>query len=314
MEARNFSDFRRLFKKNLWQSIPWSEFQKSLGKSVYFLGDDEASSLLVVQRLPFGLCYLDLPRGPLGSPDNAFYDDLKKIAKKERAVFARLSPEDRLNSKPVFSFRSSAKHFPERTIKIDLRLSEDEILKQMKPKGRYNIRLAQRHKVEVFKTDSVEDFYELLKETGDRDGFSHHPISYYETMLSVLGDSARLYLAKAEINDEMRVIAGGIFSFLEEDCIYYYGASARDKNARDKMAPYLIQWQAILDAKKEGKQSLDLLGIATDDSPRHSLAGVTRFKKQFGGQIINYPPAIEIVYRPFMYFAYRLWQFLKNLF
>jgi len=106
------------------------------------------------------------------------------------------------------------------------------------------------------------------------------------------------------------IIAGGIFVYLDECGIYYYGAS--DNEYRNLMAPYLIQWEAIKEAKKRGCKTYDFLGVAPENAKNHPWAGVTEFKKKFGGQIIDYPTAKEMVLRPFWYNVYRLYKFIKG--
>ena len=142
--------------------------------------------------------------------------------------------------------------------------------------------------------------YNILLQTGNRDGFGIHSKSYYQKMLEALGDKAQLLVAKYG----GKVIAGGIFVYLEEWGIYYYGAS--DHSYRKSMAPYLIQWHAIQEAKKRGCKFYDFLGIAPENTPNHPWAGVTDFKKKFGGQVVSYPQAKDMIIRPFWYWVYKM--------
>jgi lipid II:glycine glycyltransferase (peptidoglycan interpeptide bridge formation enzyme) len=313
MNAKTFKDFRRLFPKNLWQSIEWSSFQIALGNEVYFLGGDEVMCMFLVKKLPFGFSYIDMPRGPLGNTDAVFWEDIKKEGKKSKCIFTRISPMSFVLELPKMHINNRIKIFPETTLLLDLTLSEEDILKQMKPKGRYNIRLAQRNNIQIIESSDVSIFYSLLKETTRRDGFSGHNESYYKKMLESLGESVKMYLAEYVNEDNEKVyVAGGIFIFLDDTCTYYYGVSSNVY--RNLMAPYLIQWHAISEARKKGCTSYDFLGIAPEGSSSHSLAGVTRFKKQFGGNIQTYPDSIDIIYRPFMYIFYRGIQFFRSIF
>ena len=189
---------------------------------------------------------------------------------------------------------------PEASLILDLSSSEEDILAQMKPKGRYNIKVAQKNGVTVGSSENLDAFYGLLAGTGNRDGFGIHPRGYYETMLESLGDHAQLFLAR----HEGEVVAGGIFVYLGDWGIYYYGAS--DHAARSLMAPYLVQWEAIREAKKRDCRHYDFLGVAPRDALDHPWTGVTEFKKKFGGRVVNYPQAKEMAVRPFWYWAYRL--------
>jgi len=311
LNAKTFQEHRNNFKKNLWQSLEWSDFQIALKKHVVFFGNESSIGLGIIQNLLFGLKYLEIPRGPLGQTDKSFWDEVKKIAKENKYIFTKISPEQSLQYLPKWHFKSCDEKHPENTLILDLKLNDEELLKQMKPKGRYNIRVAQRHKIKVFESDNIEDFYSLLNETTERDNFSGHNIEYYQTMLEVLGDKAKLYLASTKNSKGKEVvISGGIFIFMDEVCTYYYGASSNEY--RNTMAPYLLQWHAISEARKKGFKYYDFLGIAPENTENHSLSGVTRFKKQFGGEHISYPSAKDIVYRPFIYTLYRLYKFIRK--
>jgi lipid II:glycine glycyltransferase (peptidoglycan interpeptide bridge formation enzyme) len=177
----------------------------------------------------------------------------------------------------------------------------------MKPKGRYNISVALRHGVNVekfvhvHKQENFADFYQLLKKTAQRDDFGIHPKYFYETLLETFGENSRLFLA---FSKDKKVIGGIIVIFYKDTATYYYGAS--DHAHRNLMAPYLLQWEAIREAKRRGMKYYDFLGIAPPGDKNHSYAGITEFKKKFGGKEVSYPTAFDIVYKPMLYKLYRL--------
>lgn len=80
------------------------------------------------------------------------------------------------------------------------------------------------------------------------------------------------------------------------------------------MAPYLLQWQAMLHAKAAGCEKYDLGGIKTGSSG--SWAGITRFKTGFSTSTepIKFPGSYDIVINPFRYNLYRILQRIKVLF
>lgn len=302
-------------RRNLWQHPLWGEFQKSIGRKSWFFEEDGASAVVVKHNLPFGLNWLEVPRGPLFKDEKNLEKILKTIEKKgrhEKAIFIRFSPYAKITNHKSHhggqaKFRNAlADHHPTTSLTIDIQHGEDDILKQMKPKGRYNIKVARKHEVKVEASTEVDDFYDLLKKTGNRDGFGIHPKSHYEKMLQVFGDQ-HIQLLLADFEGE--TIAGGIFIYMDDWGIYYYGAS--DSKYRNVMAPYLVQWEAIREAKERGCKYYDFLGIAPEHAKKHPWKGVTEFKKKFGGHIVNYPHAKEIVLRPFWYWAYRAYKRLK---
>ncbi len=295
--------------QNLWQHPLWAKFQQAVGRNIWQLQVRGASALVIQHRISLGLNWLEVPRGPIFEDEKSLQTILQKIkelGKKEKSVFVRLSPYQPLPAPSSQLPAAIGDHHPQTSLLIDLTQSKDEILKQMKPKGRYNIKVAQKHGVQVQVSDDVDAFHSLLVKTGGRDGFGIHPKSYYQKMLENLGDHTQLLLAKKE----GQVIAGGIFVYLDDMAIYYYGAS--DHSARKFMAPYLIQWEAIREAKKRGCQCYDFLGIAPEGAQNHPWAGVTSFKKKFGGHVVDYPQAKDMVLRPLWYGVYKMRKKLRD--
>lgn len=292
-------------RRNLWQHPLWADFQTVIGRKVWRVENGGATAIVIKHKLPKGLCWLEVPRGPLFENEKylkKLLEEIKELGKKEKAIFIRMSSFEKFRFSN-FDFRASKNdHHPQTSLVIDLKQSEEEILKQMKPKGRYNIKVAQKHGVIVEPSQDIEAFHHLLSSTGFRDGFGIHTESYYQKMIDSIGDKTQLLLA--QYNGE--VIAGGLFVYLEEWGIYYYGASV--SSHREVMAPYLIQWEAIKEAKKRGCKYYDFLGIAPENSKSHPWSGVTDFKRKFGGRTVNYPQAREMILRPFLYFAYCLYK------
>lgn len=308
-----------------FQSWAFGEFQEKIpyrGKCWALVAKD-ATCLVIKMKLRFGKCWLWIPYGPLTNCHaepveaslNQIFEDLAKIAKEERAIFARIEPPSGFLFRPGAEFdwhtkKSPDRFTPEHTLILDLEKTEEEILAQMKPKGRYNIQIAKRHNVLVqqYNSDIPEKdftaFYEILKKTGNRDGFGIHPKYFYKTLLETLAPKkmASLFLAYYQ----SAVIGGIIIMFYKDTATYYYGASSNKH--RNLMAPYLLQWEAICETKRRGMKTYDFLGTAPPNAKNHLWSGITDFKKKFGGKEITYLPAFDVVYRPFLYRAMRLVQ------
>lgn len=300
------------YNTNLWQSPLWEKFQKRLGKKTWFLNNKKTQLLAIQHNLPLGYNWIDIPRGPIGQPEDyqLLLEELITSAKKEKTVYIRIMPESsyQLLTTNYSLKQAHANHQPETTLKLDTTLSEEELLKQMKPKGRYNIRLAQKKGVIIKESKNVAAFFKIFQETTTRNKFGGHSQEYYETMLEVLGNKAQLILAEYED----KIIAGGIFTYLNQEAIYYYGASSNQH--RNVMAPYLIQWTAVKEAKKRKCKTYDFLGISPEKANKnHPWKGVTSFKKKFGGTVINYYPAQEIILNPFIYNLFLALKKIRNL-
>ena len=293
--------------KNLLQSPEWEEYEKALGNKTFWVDDN----LLVKNNLPKGKCYLMCQRGPRELTKD-FVEKGSALAKKENAIFLRIEPTLRFGEQ-VPNLKKTIHVSPPSTLILDLEKSEEELLSEMKQKTRYNINLAKKKGVEIEKTtdpEKAEIFFNIMKETTSRDGFSSHSLEHYKKQIEIIGakNIMKIYLAKFE----GKYIAANIVSFYGDTVSYLHGASSNEY--RNVMAPYLIQWETILDAKKAGFKIYDFWGIAPDDNPKHRWAGVTRFKKGFGGKQIDYPGTYDLVISRSWYFIYKIVRRLNRIF
>tara|TARA_Y100000031_G_scaffold141426_1_gene169960 strand:+ start:291 stop:1262 length:972 start_codon:yes stop_codon:yes gene_type:complete len=308
---------------NLWQSSEWQKYQESLGHEIRVY----ESTQVVVDKTVGGYCTWEIIRGPSSPIDNEELriDNLLKPiiedAKRNKCFALYISPSQELILNSQFSILNSSRHIvPEATRIIDLTKSEDEILAQMKQKGRYNIKVAQKHGVEVKQSDDVDAFYELIKKTSKRDGFKPHSKEHYKKFLENL-DGAFMLLAFAPsiVNCQLSIVAGLIGVIFKGQGIYYYGASSHEH--RNLMAPYLLQWEAMKFCKAKGCTSYDLFGIVPPEkSPlsqpvlslskeergrergaNHPWQGVSAFKEKFGGEVVTYPEEKVIILKPLIH-------------
>jgi len=179
--------------------------------------------------------------------------------------------------------RAAADIQPPDTVIVDLTPDAGDILASMKPKWRYNIGLARKRGVTVGAAgDQAGIFYGLLAETAKRDGIAIHGEGYYRTLFEECGH-AELYTAWHEGD----CLAAIVVLRRGKQATYLYGASSNAK--RNHMAPYALQWKAMLDAKAAGCTAYDLFGIPPNEDPGHPMAGLYRFKTGFGGSIARRP-------------------------
>ncbi|NIP32988.1 peptidoglycan bridge formation glycyltransferase FemA/FemB family protein, partial [Candidatus Saccharibacteria bacterium] len=123
--------------------------------------------------------------------------------------------------------------------------------------------------------------------------FRAHPKSYYKKILESLGSMAEVWFAEYK----GKVIAANLMIFWGNTVLYLHGASSRDH--KNVMAPYLLHWELIKRAKADGYKYYDFWGIAPPDSPNHPWAGITRFKKGFGGTEVKYPGTFDLAINKF---------------
>jgi len=306
---------------DIFQSVYWADFKiaSNSREKKYFIfakfnikNEIIGGALVFKMQLFKSLSFFYAPRGPINLSANELFEALKVLSKKEKAIFLRIDPKISASEGSQYEgFKISHSPQPENTLILDLNLSEDELLSQMKQKGRYNIKVALKNEVEVFKSEKPEEirkFYDLLLETTSRDGFSGHPENYYQTMIKSLGKDkmASMYLAKYK----GEIIAGLIATFYKDTAIYYYGASSNQY--RNTMAPYLLQWTVIKEAKERGMKYYDFLGIAPENAKNHPWSGVTDFKLKFGGTRKNYFPAQEKPFNKAIYWLFKIYKKLRG--
>ena len=206
---------------------------------------------------------------------------------------------------------------PPDTVLVNLDQSDEALLAAMKEKCRYNIRLSAKKGVTVRRSGESElgVFYRLFEETAERDGIAIHSADYYAALFALAKETGqgarveiRLYIAAHEGED----LAAIITLFRGGEAVYLYGASSNNK--RNLMAPYLLQWTAMRDARDFGCERYDLFGIPPADDPAHPMAGLYRFKTGFGGAVIHRSGSWDFAYRPLTRTLFTLAESLrKNL-
>lgn len=300
------------YMKSILQTKEWATLRQTQGWKTHWVDE-----ILVLEKpLPLGLSFLY-------APEVDFYalniqknlSKIKEIAKNSHSIFIRL---DFLNKIDVIYGAKITKilkdyHFvkafeeiqPEYRQIVDISKSEDQILAQMKQKGRYNIRVAQKHNIVVEKSNNIKDFYQIFQETAQRDGFEVRPQKYFEKLVEVLGDNAALLVAR--LQDQ--ILAATIVSFHGETASYLYGASGNEH--RETMAPYLLHWEAMREAKARGCKVYDLLAVSPfgdkiDAKLAKKYAGITRFKEQFGGQKVHLAGSWDLVLKPTWYQIFKM--------
>lgn len=302
---------------SILQAWAWGEFQKSLGEKIHRFSGSDFVNLAIENSLPFGKKYLYCPRGPLGNTEAALID-LKQLEKNHTIVFSRIEP---LNSVALTPAAKNPQPLNEWV--LNLEKSEDEILIQMKPKTRYNINLAQRKGVVVREGDQKDllALWQLFLVTSQRNGFRLHPQNYYLQMWDHLfPHNLRLLIAEYK----GQPLAGMLLTLFGDTATYLHGGSS--SNLKEAMAPYLLHWEAIRLSKRLGFKLYDFGGIApslasTSDASRggprnderHAWAGISRFKKSFGGFEVAYPGAYDLIYSPIWYTMYKQSRTLRKL-
>lgn len=278
------------------QTKEWAEFRKEWGNEII----QTKFGLLTVHSLPLTVYKIGIfEKGP--APTAKMLSDLKLIGLKNKLIFIKLEPNVEKSDSLIQLFNKSGAVrgktlFTPTTFWIDLTKSEDELLKSFSSKTRYNIRLAQKHGVEVKIDNSdkaFEKYLELTSETNKRQGFYSHTPRYHRLMWSHLKDRIA-HLLVARYNGE--IISTWVL-FSHDGFLYYpYGAST-DKY-KEVMANNLMMWEAIRFGKSLKLKTFDLWG-------REEGKGFTKFKEGYNPKVIEFIGSWDLVINKPLYYLYR---------
>ena len=279
-----------------------------------------AASLLIRRldrRLPVAVAYV--PKGPILDWSNASLVDevlgqIEAEARRAGALFIKIDPDVRADVDPgqavMTALRRRGWHLSadqiqyRNTVISDLTPDEDALLAAMKPKWRYNIRLAERRGV-VVRDGTAADlpaFYAMYAETGQRDGFLVRPFDYYHAIWARFLADGLGHVLLAEV--EGAPVAGLFLFRYGPTAWYFYGASTAQ--SRDLMPNHALQWAAMRWAKAAGCTRYDWWGAPNVLDESDPMWGVFRFKQGFGGEFTPWIGAWDYPVSRAGYWAYTI--------
>ena len=289
---------------NFLQSPAYGKMNELLGEKVVTEEFGKNGQALMIVRDARRGRYLEIPCGPLidwsdkGVVKEAFAR-ITEVAEREKCVFVRIRPQLMANRENLqlladLGLKKSPMHLAaEHTVMIDLSLSEDELLAGMRRQTRYEVRRAIKQGIIVTRDNSEEtfrEFHQVQVKTARRQGFVPPNLRTLLAEREAFGENIQIYVARTA---EGELIAYGMIikDGREGD---YYEAASTDLNRKIPGA-YALLWQAMRDLKAEGYERFNLWGIAPAGQPEHRYAGVTTFKTGFGGSVVEYVPAHDLV-------------------
>ena len=178
---------------------------------------------------------------------------------------------------------------PANTIVLDLTQKESDLLQRMKPKTRYNIKLALRKGVEVrsMGIEGLKIWYDLYHETALRNGLFINDYLYFETMFAskMEGEDNEVKVQLLVAYYDSIPLSAMFLVLSSYRATYLYGASS--SQMRNVMSTYALQWKAIQIAKANNCFEYDMFGIAPSPNPSHPMYGLYKFKQGLGGEIYH---------------------------
>lgn len=305
-------------------SWEWGEFNQKIGDSVRYLGLWNKSELisvaLVIKVNAKRGSFLFIPHGPILRDEKnnqeeeeilrVFLDQLKRLAKKEKVSFIRISPllERNKENQELFKnlgFRNAPIHMhAEVTWTTDIDKDEEDILMGMRKTTRNLVRRAQKDGVVITadtSDQSIENFYELYRQTARRHSFVPFSKKYIDSEVSVFSKASDVKVYSAIWGNKL--LSTSIIVFFGHSAFYHHGANSIENQKIP--AAYLLQWQAMQEAKNRGKKYYNFWGIAENEEDKsHPWHGLTFFKKGFGGYRTEYLQAQDLPISKKYWFSY----------
>lgn len=303
----------------LLQSDEWARLQSAVGHESFSFSGVGFEGHAFRHPLPIFGDYLFIPRGPIVDmtrlASEELHGALSEIAAASGAGWIRVEPVSteslevlRAVFGPTRVVSAPRDTNPRETFMTSLDGGPADWLGRMKPKTRYNVRLAEKHGVTTRFTRESQDleiFLDLITSTSNRKAIAPHPKPYYRNFLTALPED----MCEIAIAEYQGVpIAAALLVFFEETAYYLHGGSG-DAH-RELMAPFLLHFKCMEEAKKRGAARYDFGGVrikSKNGNQDTDWDGITRFKQGFApnAETLLFPGTYDIIVSPVRYVLYR---------
>lgn len=323
----------------VWQSVDTELELVTSDTGDFSVATPEAAVLILERQILPGLSVMYAPKGPIvrdwtnKSFREQIFHDLENFAKEANAIQLKIDPDLELGRGiPGEEGSSEDSNGPDilvelgqggwsyspdqiqfrNTVLVDLLEDEEQILARMKSKTRYNIRLSGRKGITVRlgNEKDLANLFQMYAKTSVRGDFTIRNEEYYlslwrtflkEKSLPEIDPIAQPLIAEYE----GKPVAGAVIFRFGDRAWYLHGMSLPEHSK--KMAPHLIQWEAMRWAKSQGCSVYDMWGAPEVFEESDSMWGVYRFKRGFGGEVVRTMGAWDYPARPFFYHLYTRW-------
>lgn len=306
------------------QAPLYGRLQQADGKNVVYYtafqdGKPIACGLAVRYTAPLGMSFLYCPYGPVAcewSPQlvSTLRKFFKPIARELGCAFVRLDADEMIGLSGTKAIPArlarTASLQPRAEWLLDITVTNNDLWMGFHKHARYNVRLAERAHAEL-KTFSpseapLDDFFSLMQTTAGRDGFGIFDRSYYQAYLSAMppedGFMTICYI-------DGKPAAAGLFVTHDQQAHYVFAGSSDDNR---KIAPaYSVIWSALQTSRQRGCHTFNFGGV-TENVKGQNLAGVTSFKRRFGGYQVNHQNPVDLIYNQPRYLLFKLYKTLRG--
>ena len=104
---------------------------------------------------------------------------------------------------------------------------------------------------------------------------------------------------------DSKTLAINLVLLYGETAYFIFGASSDE--FKNLMAPHLLHWRAAIEIKKLGFKIYNFGAVGEE------YEGVSRFKKRFGGELLEHSDSYDLVLEPIWYHLYNLRKWVSNL-
>lgn len=291
--------------RHIMQSVLWEKFKTLYGTPTVRAG----GVLYTKHKVPFTSYYYGYC--PKVDPFTINFEELKNSLNENSCIALQFdvpnvikgSVEEK-NALEIFNSqceKSPRSEFAEGNLLLDLTASDEDLLKNMQYKQRYNLNYAERKGVTVRKYNNPEDFdafFSLYKETGDRQKFYFRPKNYLYQVWSVFREAGNAELLLAEYDGIP--LAGWMLLYTDNVLYYPYGGST--ERMKSLQANALLGWEAIKFGKSIKCELFDMWGAAKDPCDKNDpYYGFTQFKSKYGAKHVVYIDSYVLIMKEPIY-------------
>lgn len=288
---------------NVFQSYGWGEYRRAFGWTpARFVAKDEsgatvAMAQVLTKRFPAGLTVGWSPGGPVVMFPKTQRRDLaeiielllQRIEAQNRRVCIRFNCYLPHSAALTYAFsRSCVRPLLSLTtgysLRLDLQDSFETLIERVKPRHKTYIRRASAHNIECKAGRDekfIREFVGLHNELTTRKRLSKHRTNFDEVaaLCRQLGEQATIFTGYLE--------GEALSSYLILNCGQkaFYLMAATGSRGREIRASYAVFTRLLEYLQQNGIRQFDLGGM---DPRTREAEGVNRFKRGFGGRLIEY--------------------------
>lgn len=255
----------------------WGETKATNGWSVvrlFALNEDDkptGAAQILIRHLPLPFKSLSyIPRGPVTDENGRglLLESLAEYVKEKFHSVALTIEPDSVEFEVPSQWKLSNNHvLPARTIILDIKKSESDLLSVMAKKTRQYIRKSASEAIKIKTVHGradIEKCLDIYSETAKRAKFSLHEDQYYIDVFNRLGENSAIFAAY--VDDQPIAF---LWIAISADTAYelYGGVNELGQQLRSN---YALKWHAIRKCKEWGLSRYDFGGLIE--------GGVTTFK------------------------------------